>query len=501
MSTQNLPYKGYSWPFTQHAPALEPLALYELLYCASEFEGQENPGRSISNLMVERDLLTANVRDGRPDPWRDYQQVLAELGLIYSTKIERRLRLTAAGNMYLAGEIGFSELITSQALRYQYPNGQKYDLQARLRHEVGGEFQNLIDLQLANGVLIKPATLIGRVLIDLFERGENVYLSIDECLKHLLPIKVNTDWRLAVENLLNERKGIPLPPVNKHARRNMQDWFKFLSFSDYFSLQSSKIVLSEYAKQAIEQFKEFCEAQCDPATYWRPVDSDRESRLAWFHYFGEIPYELEVSRRLEEIDQEYKDQNYVAGIDEDIEDESLLVGKLDLSLVELSRESSRINVKTTGTRLDPKTALQNLDRGIIRRQIKTQAHDDIVLSLGQYLKEQGALIYEDSDSVDLLAIWPDKKETLFEVKTITKRSTHQRIRMAVGQLEEYTYRRITTSKIYPDKVLVINAELPLNSWYLDFLTKHMNIAVVSKTSKGYIKHLPLECVSSGYWNI
>jgi len=82
--------------------------------------------------MIESNILTSNLRDDVPDAWRDYQQLLAELGLIYSTKISPTLYLTNLAHMFLAGELGFSELVGMQALRYQYPNGQKSTIGARL---------------------------------------------------------------------------------------------------------------------------------------------------------------------------------------------------------------------------------------------------------------------------------------------------------------------------------------------------------------------------------
>src|SRR5579872_2347702 len=134
---RDLPYPGYSWSFTQHAIGIEAKTLYGFLGCAALYEGDEGDfGSKITENMTATGLLTANVRGGVNDAWRDYQQILAELGLIYSTKISRKLRLTDAGHMFLAGEIGYSDLMSIQALRYQYPNGQKSTIQSRLAQEI-----------------------------------------------------------------------------------------------------------------------------------------------------------------------------------------------------------------------------------------------------------------------------------------------------------------------------------------------------------------------------
>jgi hypothetical protein len=119
---------------SQHAVGLKPDTLYAFLQCAAPFEGEVRGsfGSKITELMIESNILTSNLRDDVPDAWRDYQQLLAELGLIYSTKISPTLYLTNLAHMFLAGELGFSELVGMQALRYQYPNGQKSTIGARL---------------------------------------------------------------------------------------------------------------------------------------------------------------------------------------------------------------------------------------------------------------------------------------------------------------------------------------------------------------------------------
>jgi len=120
--SKNLPYSGYSWSFTQHAIALDPETLYNFLKCAAPFEGhgEKQYRTGITRLMIDLGILTPNVRGDVPDAWRDYQQILAELGLIYSTKLSRSLLLTDIGHLYLAGEIGFSELIGMQALQEEF---------------------------------------------------------------------------------------------------------------------------------------------------------------------------------------------------------------------------------------------------------------------------------------------------------------------------------------------------------------------------------------------
>src|SRR5579872_7159076 len=95
-----LPYPGHTWSFTQHAIGLEPKTIYDFLNCAAPFVGQKTGyDRRITSLMIAAGILTANEREGVPDAWRDYQQLLAEIGLIYSTKISSTLKITELGHL------------------------------------------------------------------------------------------------------------------------------------------------------------------------------------------------------------------------------------------------------------------------------------------------------------------------------------------------------------------------------------------------------------------
>lgn len=480
-----LPYEGYTWTFTQHDIAISSGNLYKLLACAELFDGRAVVSEEINEEINKLGLLTPNMRDGRSDAWRDYQQVLAELGLMYSTKLQRKIKITPAGKMFLAGEIGFSELMTTQAMRYQYPNGYKHAPSTELR---AAGANNLIDLQLSSGVTVKPATLIANVLIGLEEAGAEAHLTIDECLAFVLPAKTNQEWPVCLQAIIESRaSGGPGRP-HRHARRNMQDWYKFLSKTDFFDLRASTIQLSDYGKHALPQLKEFCDSQSRETAFWQPRDSSPESRKTWFYYFGQIPMGLEVVRTQDEIDSAYEDANYFGGVDtlaEDLEEAGHASGR-ELALKRIPVRRQRIPILGVEAEFDAEQAVKNLKSGILRRRMKTQTHDQIVLALAAHLRQQGAETLEDPDSVDILAVWPDGSETMFEVKTVTRRSFQHRMRLAIGQLEEYAYRRDDRGSC--DKVIVINADMPEESWYQNFLGKKMNISVIVSKEEGYTVH-------------
>lgn len=154
---------------TQHVGvAVEPEPMYELLRAAWEFGGEAGYRDSITQRIVELGVLTPNVREdaGRAQSWRDYQQVLAELGLIISTALLDDVVVTPVGMMYLDGAIGHGELITTQCLRYQYPNGQKMTLSSHTKRLLASAQvptpESRVELDARYGVLIKPAVLLAR---------------------------------------------------------------------------------------------------------------------------------------------------------------------------------------------------------------------------------------------------------------------------------------------------------------------------------------------------
>ncbi|WP_374496605.1 AlwI family type II restriction endonuclease [Vogesella indigofera] len=501
-----LPYPGHTWSFTQHAVGLSPKTLYNFLQCAAPFEGEiENYDKKITSLMIASGTLTANERDGIPDAWRDYQQLLAELGLIYSTKICRALTITELGQMFLAGEIGFSELIGIQALRYQYPNGQKSTIQSRLRGELEAASiaypETLTELQVQHQILIKPGLLILRVLLELKEHGHNPSLSVSECQAFLLPCRDNAEWDIAVSEIIAHRKSpLEISSVNRHSRRNIQDWFKFLQKSDFFVDNGGAIALSEFSLFNVSVIKEYCELQEDPSTYWIPTNFNITARLRWFDWFGNIPYSAQKLLRVEpEKDEAYVKENFVAGLEEEREeDEAIAVDNAGLNLKPIDLEHLGRDTPFTFSG-DIAALAESLRKGAQKRHAKTLLHDRIVKDLAEAFISQGATVESDPDSIDLYAAWPDGHSAIFEVKTVTRRSIQGRLRTAIGQIEEYAYRRQCAGNLPSDRVIVVNAAVEESAWQRAFLTEHLGIGLICKPSTSYSAFAPASSLTKGYW--
>ncbi|MGI4788885.1 MAG: hypothetical protein ACRYFS_08540 [Janthinobacterium lividum] len=216
----DLPYPGFSWSLTHHMVAIHPIYLYQTLYAAATYSNSLDPAQEINNYLNTHRLLTSNIRDGQPDTWRDYQQILPELGLMFSTEVQRAITPTSIGLSYLDGAIGFSDVVTMQALRYQYPNGYKTDISRTLRLELAqtpyATARKLAELQRLTGVQLRPAVLTWRVLQELNTQSETPVLTINEIQSYLLRCSTHNDLADCVGAIIRARGGgasLPLEPV------------------------------------------------------------------------------------------------------------------------------------------------------------------------------------------------------------------------------------------------------------------------------------------------
>ncbi len=193
---------------------VNPREVFALLESAYRFRQYPNYRVLVNQALVAEGVFTANIRadSGQVDAWRDYQQILPDLGLIYSTRYIRQPQLTPIGLMYIDGTIGYSELFSTQVLAYQYPNGHKTDLSPAVKGELSRAGiiipPNRTELDVNSGILIKPGVLILQILLELYLQGYPPTLDTRECLLALVPTIRNSDWQ---ERQLLLEQGISLP--------------------------------------------------------------------------------------------------------------------------------------------------------------------------------------------------------------------------------------------------------------------------------------------------
>lgn len=481
-----LAYPGFSWSLTQHVgPVAEPGALYRILSAAHTFRDSAEYAERITDFIIASDILTPNIREDarRPQAWRDYQQVLPELGLIVSTRFTSGIEVTPIGLMFLDGSIGHSELVTTQMLRYQYPNGHKQDIsptQRRLLSSAGIAIpENRCILDSTHGVSIKPAILILRVLLEVYRNAQTEpNLSTTECVSAMLPCKTNAEWPLAYERLLILRRSAPpRPPAREH--RHMQEWFRLLGLSDLFSVERGRISLSEFAVNRLQTLLDLCTFHEQSETYWTPSGDSNSLAMSWFGYYGNPDISSQWLAAAGEVGSEYWDRNYPEGVEGEA-----------LDLEHAGLPSPRISLRPFEPReVEPSTSpasipsMMGFASGVIRRHRSSLLHEDIVLLVARRLADTGYSITEDRSSVDLL-VTKGGIESILEIKTVTRRSLASRLRLGVGQLSEYRYRREQQTGSRPGGLLVTSAGATFPDWLINYFRDDVKLGLACRNDAG-----------------
>ena len=489
----SLPYPGYSWQFTQHAIALDPSNLVALLKAARVFQGHLPNPREINRLLDRANALTKNVRadTGRAETWRDYQQVLAELGLMVSLRLSQKVVLTPMALAVLDGLVGYSEAMTTQALRYQYPNGFKNDVSVRLRAALKGTpystAQSLIALQLRTGVLVKPGVLILETLVGLLDQGAEPQISVEEVRRFLLP-RFHFTHPVPVQEIIKFRRdGSGSPPASE--RRPVQEWFRFLSRTDLFEFPEGKrdrLRLTAVAINNLERVRRLLGEHKQASAYWAPPKPDSQARLNWFSHFGSFGLTTQWVMLTQEIAPEYQDFNYPVGREEE-QEEPVASDEPYKHRISL-REVSVKHKPRPGGVPRPRTP-DEISQAYIETEKKKELHQLIVKELTDHFRKKGAKVWEDPRSVDLLVNYKGN-EGIIEVKTVNARNFLSRLRLGVGQLFEYEYSRAKDAGVRPELGLAMSTDIPEGSWVLEFLKSHLQVAFIGKVESGYRFSMP-----------
>jgi hypothetical protein len=475
-----LPYPGYSWSFNHHMGRVNSREVFALLESAYRFRQYSNYRSLVNQALVNEGIFTPNVRadSGQVDAWRDYQQILPDLGLIYSTRYIKQPQLTPIGLMYIDGTIGYSELFSTQVLSYQYPNGHKTDISPAVRQELSQAGiripANRTELDVNSGILIKPGVLILQILVELYRKGHSPTLDTRECFLALVPTIRNDTWNEAYARLIQLRQTDNTSnAVNDRRLRDVQEWFQFLGQSDFAVKEGNRISLSFAASMEIEQLQAILNFHVDPATFWMPSSSVKsENALSWYGFFGCPSIESQWITPDELRSQEYLNENYP---DHKLLDEIDSPPVVEISEINLRPFSPSIpEFVETPVEVD----IENVIQGRMRLRDKTRQHQEIIARLAVRLTELSYNVADDPNSVDLLA---EKNgfETIFEIKTINRRNFQPRIRLGVGQLSEYRYRRQLQTQMRPNSILVLSNTLHLPEWAHNYFSSDVNIGLLS----------------------
>lgn len=293
----NIPYEGLSWPITQHAGVLKAEVFDGLLNACLLCKGETVDVEKINGYLVNNGILTANVRadSNQVDAWRDYQQILSEFGLIYSTRISKVLTLTPIAMAYLNHSLTYEELITLQLLRYQYPNGHKSQLSPSLMQSYGDGFsyESFTELQAHYNIQVRPAALVWKILYKLWESGEQPILSLDEMQCYAVRCTVMSDYLPCAESIKESRHDGPQFQSLGRARRNMADWMKLLSQTLLFNVSGdgNTLALSTYSIKERKAVDYVCNRLSDPSSFWEYKEDNYKQD--WFDFYGDYDNSIE----------------------------------------------------------------------------------------------------------------------------------------------------------------------------------------------------------------
>ena len=482
MTNFEYPYPGFSWSITQHvAPATNVNTLFEFLRASYMFSKSPQYQSKITDYMISKNLLTANIRkdQAKPQLWRDYQQILPEIGLIVSTKFTKGISVTPIGLLWLDGAIGYSEMLTTQCINYQYPNGHKQDISPTLQKNISGlklKTNNKVTLDSLHGVLIKPAVLILRILIELAKKADFKGLSVDETVTCLMPTKRNKEWSSALARLTVFRNST-MPKTDTRRKRHVQEWYRLLSLTDLFGLSNNKVhqkvTLSQFSLNNLLYVERFCEFHEQENTFWFPETEDStQLGLSWFEHFGAPSIERQWATEIENLTPNYIKKNYPDGVYEMEDEYEKSFGNMEITLSNLKELSS------TQKSFSKEISIDNIIEGHKKREEKTRLHDKIVSLLANKMTGLDYQVWEDRNSVDLLAKKANT-EIIFEVKTVNKNNLSRHIRLGVGQLIEYRYRRELQISKRPQGLLVLSSKYNFPKWMIKYFETDINLGLIS----------------------
>lgn len=464
----DIPYEGLSWPITQHAGVITPAVLLGLLEACSLCSGKPVDSGAINSYLISKGLLTANVRSDsqRPDAWRDYQQILSELGLIYSTKVVPNIFLTPVATAYIDGSITYDELITLQVLKYQYPNGHKTQVSKSFRESLDDKadyYTSFTQIQYENGILIRPAVAIYKILFGLIKSGEKNILSIDEMQCYVVRCLRMEDIPFCIAAIKDLRHGgcslVPLP----RARRNMADWIKILNNTPLFQMtaKADAIMLSSYSLENADAILGICDELSEPASFWLPTVG--KFKLDWFAFYGNIDVSINL------IPQESDTYNLA------LDDEMPIATAISPDSREICLHPF-VPIDTDSIDATSKDIISTYDYG--KTQRGRNLHNSMINMIANKCISHGASIAVDPKTVDLYIVH-NNNEFLIEVKSITPKNFIARLRYAIGQIHQYDFLMPVNSANNRKLALAFTAGIPETSWSIPFITEHLNMGLIT----------------------
>lgn len=476
-------YSGLSWPMMQHTGVISEFEIRGLLNACIEYNNQIADPITINSYLISHGILTPNVRQDshRADAWRDYQQILSELGLIYSTKVTNGvIVVTPIAVAFLDGSVSYEEMMTLQLLRYQYPNGHKTTISAQLRNALPKQHQSietLCELQSICGMRIRPAVLIWRIMDGLALLNSQNALSIDELQDFVVRCSSMSDAPLCVNALHRYRTMHEMPFEHirdTRVRRNMQDWAMMLSYTPLFDIsERNELSLSQYSLTNRDEIRLLCDSLSTDANFWFPTGTTASDKWSWFNYFGEINLSIKlIPKESEDTD----DGSY------DSEDSYHVDANTSAQSIELQE------FRTMNTTVGSQVQRRIVSAYDYKKTARGRGlHDSMVNEIARICVSNGAHVFSDSSSIDLY-ISKGQDEYIIEVKSITPKNFLPRLRYAIGQVCQYDFLLQCTANMRRRKGVAFAAYIPDSSWVIPFIKDHLNMDLLTMEDNSIVIH-------------
>ncbi|HEU5339650.1 hypothetical protein [Edaphobacter sp.] len=459
MTYPALPFANHTWRISHHQGILTPKVLNALLFAASTYQDSRDPTQEINNYLVTNEIVPPNIRGDsqQADIWRDYQQLLPELGLIPSTRSVSHIQLSPAGLSFLDGGIDFTEFMTVQAFRWQYPNGHN------TQRSAGDPSQlNFAAQQAAAGILIKPAVLLWQVLDGLRAAGELLGLSAPEIEYFVIPASTHDEVDLVVEAIRQNRTlRLAFPSGQTKQRRNASDWMKRLDQTYAFMLDADdRLNLSVHSIANLSKFRELIHQLCEPRSFWiYPTDGSQAASWGlWYGTFDSNGYPIPVGAAAGDFGSEPEPE------------EEILEAPREIA-IRAFEWRAEAEMEQRGATI---SSVYSADLSNSSHRL----HDSMIRLIADCCRRKRINVFSDPATLDLL-IELENQELLIEVKSATSKNLAHKIRMALGQVTYYGFLRSKQSPKPRRLGIALTLGVDETHWSKDFLTDYLDVDYVT----------------------
>jgi hypothetical protein len=461
MTYPALPFANHTWRISHHQGILTPKVLNALLFAASTYQDSRDPAQEINNYLVTNGIVPPNVRGDsqQADIWRDYQQLLPELGLIPSTRNVSHIQLSPTGLSFLDGGIDFTEFMTVQAFRWQYPNGHN------TQRSAGDVSQlNFAAQQAEAGILIKPAVLLWQVLDGLRVAGESLGLSAAEIEYFVIPASTHDEIGFVVEAIKQHRaSNLAFVSSQSKQRRHASDWMKRLNQTYAFMLNADhRLNLSVHSLANQGEFRELMHHLSQPQSFWT-YPSDGSQAVSWERWYGTFD-----SNRYP-IPQGVGTRDF--GSEPEPEDEEISEAPREMAIRAFEWRSEVQNEIGESTTI---SSVYSADLSNSSHRL----HDSMIRLIADCCRRKNVNVFSDPATLDLL-IELENQELLIEVKSATSKNLSNKIRTALGQVVYYDFLRSRQSAKPRRLGIALTLDVNEAHWSKDFLTDFLNMDFVT----------------------